>query len=331
MFKIGGDIEITIEDEEVIKKSGYNPIAGAYVCPLCKKKKHSSDFYEKSDPNEILEELVYQWGIDKEKFYAYEGISFIRKFHSSCTNCDFPIDADLIFFVQGMGDNFEITKEICASNHLEFLFPSFLSLGVDIYEILPQLFLRWWRKGYKIDIVVPFINTEYFSLFHNVGKFFITYDKSLSDDDISLDKNPFRYIIFRKVQNRYNGNETTIWDKLKEFYQGIFKKHGDDYFSMNPDGVGVAKDSIYQVVNKVKDVPGDKCLAHKYSGNFHAKFIAGVGEEKAELYLMSYNFGEIEDLQFETHFLVNLDSKKYNNEIQMFINYHRLQFEKITE
>ena len=97
-----------------------------------------------------------------------------------------------------------------------------------------------------------------------------------------------------------------------------------------PDGVSQAVNSMYQVVNEVKDC-GDESLGLKYSGNFHAKYIAGIGEESTELYLMSYNFGDIESLQFETHFLTTVETKKYNHEMQIFMEYHRLKTEKLRK
>ena len=327
MFKIGGQIEISYDNEKRIRKSEYNPIAGAYACPNCKKTKYASDFFDNSNEDDTLENLIYSRGIEPDKFYAIEGVSFIRRFEVPCSKCDFPIDADLIFFIQGSGDNWEIYSEICGSDYLEFIFSSFLSLGIDICSILPRLFLRWWRRGYKIDIVVPFINSEYFSIFHDVGVYFATYDKNLSDDHLPLPLNPFRYIVFRKYQSRFKGKTITLNDRVNEYYNNIFKEKGEDYFYLNPDGLSVACDSIYQVVNEVKDaVEGD--LAQKYSGNFHSKFIAGVGEDNVELYLMSYNFWEIEDLQFETQYLTNFNSEQYNREIEIFMKYHRLQLEK---
>ena len=147
MFKIGSRIEMTHDDQELIQKSGYNPIAGNYVCPDCKQSKYSSYFYDWQEPIEAITDLIFDKNIEEENFYAIDGISFIRKFDKQCSNCGFPIDADLIFFVQGAGDKWEIQSDICASDTLEFEFSSFLSLGLDIYAILPSLFLRWWRNG----------------------------------------------------------------------------------------------------------------------------------------------------------------------------------------
>lgn len=92
----------------------------------------------------------------------------------------------------------------------------------------------------------------------------------------------------------------------------------------------MVENSIFQVVNDVKENGGES-LGQKYSSNFHAKFLAGISDEKTELYLMSYNFGDIESLQFETHYLTNVDTAYYMNEMKIFMEYHRLQIEKFKK
>lgn len=327
MFKIKSQIEITREEDSFIKKSGYNPTAGSYICPSCKSVIYTSNFIDYMDSTQTIDELFNKKGIDINKYSVFQGISFIRKFTNTCSKCQFPIDADIVFFIKKTSSDWEIEGQICDSNTLEFFFDSFLSLGIDIYTILPSLIMRWWKKNYKIDIVVPFINSEYFELFENTGKYFLCYKQSVSDEKTSIAKNPFRYIVFRKFQSRFHGKEQTLKDVINDYYKSKFEKYGKDYFYLNPDGVFMVESSIFQVVNDVKD-NGGASLGQKYSGNFHAKFLAGISDKKTELYLMSYNFGDTEGLQFETHYLANVDTANYMNEMKIFMEYHRLQIEK---
>jgi hypothetical protein len=327
MFKIKSQVEITREDESFIRKNGYDPKAGSYICPNCKAIKYVSDFFNYNDTEKAINSLLKSKDYKIDEFESMQGFSFIRTYHCNCLSCDFPNDADIVFFIKKQTQNWEIDAEIVGSKTLEFFFNSFLSLGIDIYSILPSLILRWWRNKYKIDIVVPFINREYFELFQNTGKFMVSYNKKYSDQKIDLEKNPFRYIVFRKFQSRYKGIERKVSDEINDYYKNIFEKNGDDYFYISTDVIAFISASIYQVVNKVKSETLDD-LGQKYSGNFHAKFLSGFDERNAELYLMSYNFGDIEALQFETHFLTVLDSIKYQMEMDVFMNYHRLQIEK---
>jgi len=333
MFKIKSQIEITREEDSLIKNTGYNPTAGSYICPFCKTIIYSSDFINQVDTEEMIDELIMKKGIELNQYSVFQEmncISFIRRFSNECSKCNFPIDADIIFFIKKTSSNWEIEYEICDSKSLEFFFNSFLSLGIDIYSILPKLFLRWWKKNYQIDIVVPFINSEYVELFEETGKYFLCYEKNISDNKLPLQRNPFRKIVFRKIQSRFRGKEQTLENVIDDYYKHKFEKYGDDFFYMNPDGVDMITNSIFQVVNNIKENVSDS-LSHKYSVNFHAKFIAGISDKTTELYLMSYNFGDIESLQFETHFLINVDTDRYLNDMKIFMEYHRLQIEKFRK
>lgn len=53
-----------------------------------------------------------------------------------------------------------------------------------------------------LDVVVPFITKEYFQLFFDLLKITYGYKSFLSDNNVSLNNNPFNKLVFRKKQNK---------------------------------------------------------------------------------------------------------------------------------
>lgn len=332
MFKIKSEVEITRESESNIRKKNYNPSAGYYACPFCKNNIEVYDFYDIESQELQNEDVIKLNNIKINKYEAYDGISFIQKFEKECIHCKFPIEAEIVFFVQYQltDSTWNYSAEICFSRSLEYRFESFLSLGTDIYTILPQLILRWWRKNYHIDFVMPFINVEYLDLFIETAKYFSCYRSRFSYKKIDLESNPFRYIVFREIQNRYKGKKTTINDIINTYYDDKISENGEDFFILNQDYLSKIKKSIY-LVNNVVDTNDTSSLVQKYSNHFHAKFMCGSNDNNAELYLMSYNLGDVEALQFETQCFIEVDSNKYNDDISIFMNYHRLKLNPLNK
>lgn len=121
MFKIKSQVEVTRKEDSDIKRSGYQPIAGSYICPFCKKEKSAIDFIKFTDVEETLDVLITKKGIEINeypRFLETNCISFIRKISNTCSNCDFPIDAKIVFFIQKTKTDWNIESEICYSNTL---------------------------------------------------------------------------------------------------------------------------------------------------------------------------------------------------------------------
>ncbi len=329
MFNIKSKIEFDIPQTIINKSKNYDPDIMGYVCPCCHKKIKSSDFFNKS-PEILIKEKLSEKKINSEKLKNLEYCSFIQEYNTCCKICNTPLDAEILIEMQ---QDEVIDYEIIASDSLEFSLDSFLVMGIDIYSHCKLLFLRWWRANRNIDVIVPFINEDYFQIFFEVMRVAYGFDNSFSDKCVSLNTNPFNKLVFRKNQN----TKKTLTEVFNQWASSYMNEKNINYDKMTlyEDIIGDIKDCLYQVENvaddnyKVKRNEENLNLALMYDSYFHAKYFAGRNNDNTELFITSYNFGDIEGLQYETQCINIIDTSEYNNIFDIFQNYFRITFSKV--
>lgn len=329
MFNIKSKVEYDNSNKIIYKNKDYNPEVMGYVCPCCHKKIKCLDFLGKLPDSKIKEKLSEKKiSLQQRKEIGY--CTFIQKYDTTCINCNAPIDAEILI---EMEEDEILNYEIIASDSLEFSLDSFLVMGIDIYSHCQLLFLRWWRDNRDIDVVVPFITKEYFQLFFDLLKITYGYKSFLSDDNVSLNNNPFNKLVFRKKQNK----TSTLKEVFNDWASCNIKSVSNNLNSLTiyEDIIDNIYDCLYQVENtpnycyKTEDNVENLNLALMYERYFHAKYFAGVNKNNTELFITSYNFGDIEGLQYETQCINIIDTEEYKRVFDIFKNYPRITFSKV--
>lgn len=340
MFNIKGNISITNNEKKWNSGKHYNPEVISYVCPWCHYQISASTIIG-CNIDEVIKNKLFDKRKDEDFVNKINNkyVSFIQKYENKCPKCNSNIDAEILIELK----NGEISSyEICASDVMEFSLDSFLALGCDIYSHFNLLFLRWWRANRDIDVVIPFINEEYFELFFSIMKKTYSYDRFLSDDDnLILNTNPFNKLIFRKNHHVFS-NKITLQQMYNNYCSKVMKDYQFQEYELNEKVLSEIGNCLYQVNNFAKRMYSNNKEENRIfdeiakdnqalvcEGYFHAKFLAGVKKENTELFITSYNFGDIEGLQYETQCLNTIETNEYNRIIKIFETYPRIDFSKL--
>lgn len=260
--------------------------------------------------------------VESNEFKASESLTFIREKSLPCDKCKFSLKLSLLHYVTKKANDLSIDTyctEIVPTHDCEIVVSGFLGLGLDIFALIKSLYLRWWVKGFSIDCVMPFIQSDFLKIFLDILKYSTTYKKNLSNHPVkNLKDNPFCRILLRNIQNKTKKIDLSII--ISEFEENLTQREISLLNSLLEDSIWIA--------NNPNKIESESERNFKYQDNFHAKFTAGFDSENTELLITSYNFTDYQNLQFDTYYLKEIETESYENQINMLMKYYRLRISK---
>ena len=205
--------------------------------------------------------------------------------------------------------------------------------GIDIVVGLNNLYLRWWYLNGDINIICPFIGSDEFSYLDDVGrKIYKTHNNIFIDRN---NRNPFNQIITR--DNLWN-IEQKSWIPIKERLRRYIVDHcsyeWDENLNANIIREGAKGSGILhyfteniQGVNIRSNVPKKDRDNFYYKGYFHGKMYGAILAENAEVVITSYNYVNVETLQFESVALQRMDKTEFKYQIDKMSKDSKLELD----
>jgi hypothetical protein len=209
--------------------------------------------------------------------------------------------------------------------------------GVDIAVGLNDLFLRWFYMKGEITIVCPFIVGDGISYFDEIGnKITKTHNNIYIDAHIH---NPFKRIITRdniynQSRKRFEGIEERLTDFILSNASYGYDKNLSSYIIPTGNlGAGLCKifDENLYGVNIIQKVEAQLRDHIYYRGYFHGKLYGAKLGEFSEVVVSSYNYIDVETLQFESVALQQIESKQFDFQIQKMFDDNRLSVKYIEK
>ncbi|MGC9337907.1 MAG: hypothetical protein ACP5EQ_07425 [Candidatus Cloacimonadia bacterium] len=300
-------------------------------------------FKDIQDDEDIMKIRIFKHFAESErtiKTLGNECSGIICEVEGVCTECGMSLK--IVCWVEIskklLGENdykLQIEDIIILDGDLNLQCAPGLYRGVDIAVGLNNLYMRWWYLNGDISIICPFIDSEGFSYFDDVGrKIHKTYNNMFID---KTNRNPFTKIISRdKLWDLDKRRWVSLEERLRKYIGDDCSYKWDDTLKANiiregDKGSGILNYFTENMlgVNIRSSLPKKDRDNFYYKGYFHCKIYGAILAEYAEVVITSYNYLNVETLQFESVVLQRMDKTELQYQVNKISRDSKLELELI--